>query len=598
MTIEGPIRTGDGDRSATRLQAQVARVVDRIPARKLPLLLVVPFDLTQSELQALLNLQAVAACLVVDRELTDTDPRVGRIEADGDWQHPKVAARSVCFLGWSRMIRPRRLFEAMQQGMHWITAIDASGRWRTQSVPVWYLGYLESRWWQFKITRQIDRSRSPEMRWTRRQNLRAKAAIQGLRTLPAPEFVADRITLVTGSLGAGGAERQLLNTAIGLSRDEHDLAVLCLNCGFGALDFHFDQLGEHVAVYTFGELGQILVRADDARFEAAIARMMDPRMRTFIRSLPLMLREPVQSTTLALLMVRPQIVHLWQDATNIIGGLAGLLAGVPRIILAGRNAAPHHFFYDQRYMPPMYKLLLEYPEVTLINNSHAGAASYAEWLGIPKEHIGVVHNGIDTSVFEVSADARTVNRGQWQIADDVPVVGGVLRFSPEKDPMLWLETAAQIHRERPECRFVLYGEGILQDEVRARAHALGLDQVLLLPGVTRDVPGALCAFDLLLLTSTQEGLPNVLIEAQLLGCPVVTTDAGGASETLLDGVTGWVVGERSPQALGARCCQVLADSEWCAVAAQTGPDHVRRHFGLQRMLDETCQLYGLGGARD
>ncbi|MCB1800855.1 MAG: glycosyltransferase [Gammaproteobacteria bacterium] len=583
------------DAAIASLQQQVARVVDRISPRRLPVLLVLPFRTSSQELHGLLELPAVAGCLASDIDTADLGPRVGMIQPDGEWRLPDVSARSVCFLGWSRMIRPRRLFEAMQHGMRAITAMDASGHWRTQGVPAWYLAYLQSRWSQFKVARQIDRSRSQVMRWPRARYEVAKKAVEGLRSLPAPEVEPGRIMLVTGSLGAGGAERQLLNTAIGLVREGHDATVMCLNCGFGALDFYLDQLHPHVPVYTFGELGESLVRAQDMRFDAALQRMRDPRLHEFIRTLPLMLQEPVMITTLAFLMLRPAVVHLWQDATNIIGGLAGLLAGVPRLILAGRNAAPHHFFYYQRYMPPMYQLLLEYPEVTLINNSHAGAASYAEWLQIPKSRIRVVHNGIDTSVFEKSADARRRNRENWGIAGDGPVVGGVLRFSPEKDPLLWLQTAACVHDQRPDCRFVLFGEGDLLAEVQAQVTLLGLDRVLLLPGITRDVAGALQAFDLLLLTSTQEGLPNVLIEAQLLGCPVVTTNAGGAGETLLDGETGFVVDERSPQALGQYCCRVLADQAWRLAASAKGPLHIEQHFGLARMLDDTCRLYGMAG---
>ena len=59
-------------------------------------------------------------------------------------------------------------------------------------------------------------------------------------------------------------------------------------------------------------------------------------------------------------------------------------------------------------------------------------------------------------------------------------------------------------------------------------------------GFSDEVEKLLPSFDLLLQTSQIEGLPNTLIEAQACGVPVVTTDAGGSRETLIDGVTGFV----------------------------------------------------------
>ena len=80
----------------------------------------------------------------------------------------------------------------------------------------------------------------------------------------------------------------------------------------------------------------------------------------------------------------------------------------------------------------------------------------------------------------------------------------------------------------------------------------GISERLTLAGVTNDVLSAMSIMDVFLLSSFGEGLPNVLLEAQWAGTPVVVTDVGGAKEALDPGVTGWAIDTDVPQHLAAR----------------------------------------------
>ena len=64
-------------------------------------------------------------------------------------------------------------------------------------------------------------------------------------------------------------------------------------------------------------------------------------------------------------------------------------------------------------------------------------------------------------------------------------------------------------------------------------------------------------FDVLLLTSRYEGLPNVLIEAQLLGIPVVSTNCGGASETFVDNLSGLLIKKNDPKLIADSLSSLL-----------------------------------------
>jgi glycosyltransferase involved in cell wall biosynthesis len=128
------------------------------------------------------------------------------------------------------------------------------------------------------------------------------------------------------------------------------------------------------------------------------------------------------------------------------------------------------------------------------------------------------------------------------------------------------------------------------------ARRLGLRDRLLLPGVRDDILSAISMLDVFLLTSAGEGLPNVLLEAQWVGTPIVTTDAGGAREAILDGRTGFLGPNDDADAIATLACRILADQDFRARAATAGPAFVRRRFNMERMLDETIALYGLSDA--
>ena len=99
--------------------------------------------------------------------------------------------------------------------------------------------------------------------------------------------------------------------------------------------------------------------------------------------------------------------------------------------------------------------------------------------------------------------------------------------------------------------------------------------------------------DVFLLTSFGEGLPNVLLEAQWVGTPVVVTDVGGAKEALDPEVTGWAIDTDDPQHLAARIKWLHDNPAVLQAARIKGPQWVRQQFGVDRMVEETIRVYDL-----
>jgi len=409
-----------------------------------------------------------------------------------------------------------------------------------------------------------------------------------------PTFRSRSILFAAGSLGPGGSERQVVTTLAGLARAGYtDLSLLCFSLSDRGSDFYRPLLdGTPVTCAELRAAGS--PRPIDAlRCPDAVADDARERMRAVLRPLPGELRD-VERIALDLLERRPGIVHAWLDDVNVKAGLAAAIVGVPRIVLNVRSVAPPNFLLFQPYMRPIYQALASLPALSFLSNSTAGARSYAAWLGIDERRFRVVRNGLDCARLPHGAERDAVRaeyRASRGIPEHVLVVGTVMRFSEEKRPLLWLQTAAEVARRVPEAVFLMVGDGPLREAVRERAEEAGLGRRLVLCGQEDRPAHAMAAMDVFLLSSRLEGLPNVLIEAQAMGIPVVTTDVGGARETLCPGTTGHAVAAETAGALADAVVDVLRDPAFRERVRIAAPQFVRQAFDVQRLIHETVAAY-------
>jgi glycosyltransferase involved in cell wall biosynthesis len=405
-----------------------------------------------------------------------------------------------------------------------------------------------------------------------------------LRVGESPFTPADLVVSVIGSLGPGGAERQLAlylaaSTQRGLAR--HELVTL-RPCD-GVHGHHLPRLaGCGVPVLHRGD------RADPA----ALGRIRTDRsLHARFRALPLPIRHDVVDLAGEFLRARPRVVHAWLDHANVTAGLAALAVGVPRVVLSLRSLNPTNFpLLHRNWMLPWYRVLVADPRVRLVANSHAGAASYAEWLDIDPARIAVVLNGVDPSEHARPEPAEVARVRASLVGEGGRLVVGMLRLTEEKRPILFAETARVVCAADPRVSFALAGDGPLRDEVRALAAPLG-DRFTML-GARSDAATVLAAADVVLLTSRAEGTPNVLLEAQMLGVPVVATRVGGVGDAVDDGHTGILCEANDAAGLRDAVLRLLGDDALRARLGAAGPAWIARRFSVEAMVDATDALYG------
>jgi teichuronic acid biosynthesis glycosyltransferase TuaC len=194
-------------------------------------------------------------------------------------------------------------------------------------------------------------------------------------------------------------------------------------------------------------------------------------------------------------------------------------------------------------------------------------------LGADAPRIHVLRNGVDTRIFHPvpPADARlALGLGAG------PVFAAVGNLVPEKGHDLTIDAVATI----PAAVLLIVGDGPGRQRLVQQARALGVEErIRFLPVRAQgDLAAVYSAADALVLASSREGWPNVVLEAMACGTPVVATAVGGVPEIITHANAGIVTKERSAAALAEGMRQILANppkrEAVRAVAAQFGWDEV------------------------
>ena len=123
----------------------------------------------------------------------------------------------------------------------------------------------------------------------------------------------------------------------------------------------------------------------------------------------------------------------------------------------------------------------------------------------------------------------------------------------------------------------------------ARSYELG-ERVRFL-GHRDDVPRLMAACDLVVLPSSYEGLPNLILEAMRHGKPVVAAAAPGTTEVVHDRETGLLVPVGNPQQLAKAMREVVRDPDLARRLGKAGEDRLATDFRLDTMLNEFADLY-------
>lgn len=234
----------------------------------------------------------------------------------------------------------------------------------------------------------------------------------------------------------------------------------------------------------------------------------------------------------------------------------------------------------------------------LVAVSRDTASFYEKKVGIDKNLISVINNGVDTAVYADGCGEPL--RREWLTRINTGaegqrtpfLIGTVGRLVSAKNHQRLIDAVDLLIKDPDiDSRFDVYlkivGEGPERDKLEKYVDELGLGEYISLAGQRHDIPDVLAAFDIFVLSSDREGHPLTALEAQAAGTPVVLTDAGGSCEAIAsqDGqVGGLLVGPNVDELVNA-IRKIMLDSQLREELTQFARKFALENFDKQQMAD-------------
>lgn len=261
---------------------------------------------------------------------------------------------------------------------------------------------------------------------------------------------------------------------------------------------------------------------------------------------------------------------------DVVGLLAARWAGVP--VISTSRGWTGETWRVRAYEALDRAALRRMDRVVCVSE---GQAEKVRRAGVKADRAIVIRNAIRADRFDrPDPSGRRILEAMFPRALG-RIVGSAGRLSPEKGFGILVEAAAIVARSDPEAGFIHFGDGPLREAIRRRIGELGLEQRFLLAGFRDDLDRFLAHWDLSVLPSFTEGLPNVVLESYAAGVPVVATAVGGTPEAVADGVDGHLVPPGDPPALARRILDLLGDEGRRREMGRLGRDRIRAEFTFE-----------------
>ena len=380
-----------------------------------------------------------------------------------------------------------------------------------------------------------------------------------------------RVLHIITRLILGGAQENTLLTAEGfVKKKEYSVMLAC---------------GQQT-----GPEGDLFVRAKQNNVEIIIVPQLVREIRPFNDIIALI------KLYFLIRKNRFDIVHTHSSKAGIIGRVAAHWAGTPIVVHTLHSLVYHE--YQNKLINIFYiflkKIVAKYTDKFI---------SVADFISKKAVESGIAEFGKFVTIrsgmeLEKFSDAATSGLGlrvreKLNIAPDVLVIGKVGRLFHLKGHEYVIEAAPAVIRVFPYVKFLFVGNGILQEELKGRAKALGVLDSFIFAGLVdrEDVAGYITAMDIVVHTSLREGLARVIPQAMAMAKPVISFDLDGSGEVVINGKTGILVPPKDPGALADAMIKLLTDAAMRSAMGKSARELLSSEFRVEDMVEKINNLY-------
>lgn len=316
---------------------------------------------------------------------------------------------------------------------------------------------------------------------------------------------------------------------------------------------------------------------------------------------PLVALSTINRLSVLLKKIQPDILHTFTLRPNAYGALAGKRAGVPIIICTvtglGSLYAEEAGFKGKMARTAVNlvtRFALREATAVIFQNSDDLRYYLDHRLCRPDQAHLILSSGVDVEEFSpenVPPESRKKLRQQWGIVPNEIVVTMVARLVAPKGVREFLQAAKQL---KGRARFILIGEPDPGNPSSLSWEELSkyIDQgTVLALGRQENIPEWLAASDIYVLPSYREGVPRTVLEAMAMGLPIITTDAPGCRETVIEGENGFLVPPRDVQALVCALNALVDSSELRQRMGQRSRELAAERFSSEKITSQYVGLY-------
>ncbi len=286
------------------------------------------------------------------------------------------------------------------------------------------------------------------------------------------------------------------------------------------------------------------------------------------------------------------IVHTHNSKAGFLGRVAAKFCGVPIVIHTIHGFSFHE---DENFLRRKLFIFLEKFAAKFSDKLIAVSTPLMDWglnLNIgSKQAYCVIPDGIEMEKFRNISNTMELKK-EFGISDNELVVGVVAKLWQGKGHDTILEAAPEVIKSVPNVKFIFVGEGPLRERLKELVSKKGLNDKIIFAGFRADVAGVTSIFDVSVLVSHFEGLGRVILEAFILGKPVVATKVGGIPEIVKDGENGFLIPPKNSASFAVALTKLLKCKELRLRMGENGRKMmVDNRFSAGKMVEDIDRVY-------
>lgn len=279
------------------------------------------------------------------------------------------------------------------------------------------------------------------------------------------------------------------------------------------------------------------------------------------------------------------IIHVHDFRSNLYGLICAKTMGIPIVSTC-------HGWISNNIKGKLYtlldRLLLRFHnEIITVSDTMREQLLKSKY---KEDRITVINNALVIDDYKINRNNQKF-RNEYLIPKNKIIVANIGRLSPEKGQDIFLRSAKKILTKNNDLIFVIIGIGQEKENLTALVNQLGITDNVIFTGYREDMIDIYNSVDLVVQSSSTEGMPNVILESLIMGIPVIATDVGGTSQIVQHRINGFLIDALDIGALNRAMSEFIDNRDEFIRMGLAGREHIINNFNQDSRVDKLYAVY-------